>query len=199
MPWATRVAWCPAYAYPWEPVAPAPHSCAFAWAESLTGPVSAAAEAMRARRESVRKRRMQDRSAPRASLGHPSFQRSPHPERAAIRARVPRLARPKGRSAPSNDQELQTFLNDWTSTISDGMSSTTTSPRPSKATRHVPLWRRALPWVGAALLLAGAIAALAVFVGNTASSPKETFSNEPAVDVTKPQKSIAVPPEVKAI
>jgi len=79
------------------------------------------------------------------------------------------------------------------------MSSTTTSPRPSKATRHVPLWRRALPWVGAALLLAGAIAALAVFVGNTASNPKETFSNEPAVDVTKPEKSITVPPEVKTI
>jgi hypothetical protein len=79
------------------------------------------------------------------------------------------------------------------------MSSTTTSPRPSKATRHVPLWRRALPWVGAALLLAGAIAALAVFVGNTASNPKETFSDEPAVDVTKPEKSITVPPEVKTI
>jgi hypothetical protein len=79
------------------------------------------------------------------------------------------------------------------------MSSTTTSPRPSKATRHVPLWRRALPWVGAALLLAGAIAALAVFVGNTASNPEETFSNEPAVDVTKPEKSITVPPEVKTI
>jgi len=79
------------------------------------------------------------------------------------------------------------------------MSSTATSPRPSKATRHVPLWRRALPWVGAALLLAGAIAALAVFVGNTASNPKEAFSDEPAVDVTKPQKSITVPPEVKAI
>ena len=74
-----------------------------------------------------------------------------------------------------------------------------TSPRPSKATRHVPLWRRALPWVGAALLLAGAIAALAVFVGNTASNPKETFSNEPAVDVTKPEKSITVPREVKTI
>jgi hypothetical protein len=79
------------------------------------------------------------------------------------------------------------------------MSSTTTSPRPSKATRHVPLWRRALPWVGAALLLAGAIAALAVFVGNTASNPKETFSDEPAVDVTKQEKSITVPPEVKTI
>jgi hypothetical protein len=79
------------------------------------------------------------------------------------------------------------------------MSSTTTSPRPSKATRHVSLWRRALPWVGAALLLAGAIAALAVFVGNTASNPKETFSDEPAVDVTKPEKSITVPPEVKTI
>jgi hypothetical protein len=79
------------------------------------------------------------------------------------------------------------------------MSSTTTSPRPSKATRHIPLWRRALPWVGAALLLAGAIAALAVFVGNTASNPKETFSDEPAVDVTKPEKSITVPPEVKTI
>ena len=79
------------------------------------------------------------------------------------------------------------------------MSSTTTSPRPSKATRHVPLWRRALPWVAGALLLAGAIAALAVFVGNTANDSKETFSNEPAVDVTKPQKSITVPPEVKTI
>ena len=79
------------------------------------------------------------------------------------------------------------------------MSTTTTSPRPSKATRHVPLWRRALPWVGGALLFAGAIAALAVFVGNTASDPKETFSNEPAVDVTKPQKNIKVPAEVRSV
>ena len=79
------------------------------------------------------------------------------------------------------------------------MSTTTTSPRPSKATRHVPLWRRALPWVGGALLFAGAIVALVVFVGNTASDPKETFSNEPAVDVTKPQKNIKVPAEVRSV
>ena len=79
------------------------------------------------------------------------------------------------------------------------MSTTTTSPRPSKATRHVPLWRRALPWVGGALLFAGAIVALVVFVGNTANAPKETFSNEPAVDVTKPQKNIKVPAEVRSV
>ena len=66
------------------------------------------------------------------------------------------------------------------------MSTTTTSPRPSKATRRVPLWRRALPWAGGLLLFAGAIVALVVFVGNTANAPKETFSNEPAVDVSKP-------------
>ncbi len=79
------------------------------------------------------------------------------------------------------------------------MSTTTTSPRPSKATRHVPLWRRALPWLGGALLFAGAIAALVVFVGNTATPQKETFSDEPAVDVTKPQKNIKVPAEVRSI
>ena len=79
------------------------------------------------------------------------------------------------------------------------MSSTTTSPRPSKATRQVPLWRRSLPWLGGALLFAGAIAALAVFVGNTAGSQKETFSNEPAVDVTKPQKNLKVPAEARAV
>lgn len=79
------------------------------------------------------------------------------------------------------------------------MSTTTTDPRPSKATRHVPLWRRALPWAGGLLLLVGAIAALAVFVGNTADAPKEAFSNEPAVDVTKPQKNMKVPAEVRSI
>ena len=84
------------------------------------------------------------------------------------------------------------------STPSD-MSTAATSPRPSKATRHVPLWRRALPWVGGAALLAGAIVALAVFLGDTAHPQKETFSNEPAVDVTKPEKNVTVPPEVKLI
>ena len=79
------------------------------------------------------------------------------------------------------------------------MSTTTTSPRPSKATRHVPLWRRALPWVGGLLLFAGAIVALVVFVGNTANAPKETFSDEPAVDVTKPQKNVKVPAEVRSV
>ena len=76
------------------------------------------------------------------------------------------------------------------------MSTTTTSPRPSKATRHVPRWRRALPWVGGVLLIAGVIVALATFLGSS-DAPKETFSNEPAVDVTKPVKNIAVPAEVK--
>ena len=79
------------------------------------------------------------------------------------------------------------------------MSTTTTSPRPSKATRHVSLWRRALPWVGGSLLFAGAIVALVVFVGNTANAPKETFSDEPAVDVTKPQKNVKVPAEVRSV
>jgi hypothetical protein len=79
------------------------------------------------------------------------------------------------------------------------MSATTTSPRPSKATRKVPLWRRALPWVAGLALLVGALVALAVLFGNTANPPKETFSNEPAVDVTKPEKNIKVPPEVKKI
>ncbi len=79
------------------------------------------------------------------------------------------------------------------------MSTTATSPRPSKATRHVPLWRRALPWVGAALLFAGVIVAMAVFLGNTANDPKETFSNQPVVDVTKPEKNIPVPPEVRKL
>jgi hypothetical protein len=79
------------------------------------------------------------------------------------------------------------------------MSATTTSPRPSKATRRVPLWRRALPWVAGVVLFFGAIAAMAVFLGNTAHPQKETFSNEPVVDVTKPEKTIQVPAEVKTI
>jgi len=49
------------------------------------------------------------------------------------------------------------------------------------------------------MLFAGAIAAMAVFVGNSANNPKETFSNEPAVDVTKPEKNIQVPTEVKKL
>ena len=79
------------------------------------------------------------------------------------------------------------------------MSTTATSPRPSKATRRIPLWRRSLPWLGGLLLFAGVIVALAVFVGNTAPDQKETFSNEPAVDVTKPQKNIKVPAEVRSV
>ena len=79
------------------------------------------------------------------------------------------------------------------------MGSATTRPRPSRATRRVSLWRRALPWLGGVILGIGAIAAVAVFFGGTASPPKETFSNEPVVDVTKPQKSIAIPAEVKTI
>jgi hypothetical protein len=73
------------------------------------------------------------------------------------------------------------------------------SPRPSKATRHVPFWRRALPWLGGIAAFFGAIVLLAVFLGNTANPPKETFSNEPVVDVTKPEKTIPVPPEVKRL
>ena len=79
------------------------------------------------------------------------------------------------------------------------MSTATTSPRPSKATRRVPLWRRASPWVGGVMLTIGAIVAAAVFFGGTANPPKETFSNVPVVDVTKPEKNIAVPAEVKTI
>src|SRR5262245_1009602 len=79
------------------------------------------------------------------------------------------------------------------------MSATTSSPRPSKSTQHVPFWRRALPWVGGLVLLVGAVAALPVFVGNTASPEPEHFSNEPVIDVTKPEKTIKVPAEVKQI
>ena len=73
------------------------------------------------------------------------------------------------------------------------------SPRPSKATRHVPLWRRALPWVGGALLFAGAIVALVVFVGNTANAPEGDVLGRAAVDVTKPQKNVKVPAEVRSV
>ena len=83
--------------------------------------------------------------------------------------------------------------------MASGMSATTTSPRPSKATRRVPLWRRALPWVGGLVLVAGAIVALVVFFGNTANPQKETFSNQPVVDATKPEKTVKVPREVRQI
>ena len=79
------------------------------------------------------------------------------------------------------------------------MSSTTTSPRPSKATRHVPLWRRALPWVGGALLLAGAIAALAVFVGNTANIPEGDVLQRACRGRDEAAEEHTVPPEVKSI
>jgi hypothetical protein len=78
------------------------------------------------------------------------------------------------------------------------MSDVTTSPRPSKATRRVPMWRRALPWVAGVVLFFGAIAAIAVFFGDT-DPPKETFSNQPVEDVTKPEKNIKVPAEVRQI
>jgi hypothetical protein len=83
--------------------------------------------------------------------------------------------------------------------MSTGMSATTTSPRPSKATRKVPRWRRALPWVAGVVLIAGVIVAMAVFLGNTANPSPEKFSNEPVVDVTKPEKTIKVPTEVRTI
>ena len=69
-------------------------------------------------------------------------------------------------------------------------------PRRRRATFRCGVGR--CPGSAGALLFAGAIVALVVFVGNTAS-PKETFSNEPAVDVTKPQKNIKVPAEVQAV
>src|SRR5262245_49587473 len=78
------------------------------------------------------------------------------------------------------------------------MSEATTSPRQSKATRRVPLWRRALPWFAGLVLFVGAIVALAVFFGDT-DGPKETFSNQPVEDVTKPEKNIKVPSEVRQI
>ena len=78
------------------------------------------------------------------------------------------------------------------------MSTAATSPRPSKATRRVPRWRRWLPWIGGTLLIVGILVALAAFLGDTAP-PQEKFTNEPVVDVTKPEKNIAVPTEVRQI
>lgn len=53
--------------------------------------------------------------------------------------------------------------------------------------------------VAGLVLVVGARVALAGFFGNTADPPKETFSNEPVVDVTKPQKNIEVPLGVRKI
>jgi len=88
-------------------------------------------------------------------------------------------------------------LNGAATTIRPEMSTTPTGPRPSKATRRIPWWRRVLPWACGATLAIGILVAAAVFLGDTAP-PKETFSNEPA-DVTKPEKNIALPAEVKQI
>lgn len=78
------------------------------------------------------------------------------------------------------------------------MSTTATSPRPSKATRRVPLWRKALPWVAGVALFFGVIVALIVFFGNTAQPQKEHFSNQPAV-VSRPEKEVPLPAGVKQI
>ena len=78
------------------------------------------------------------------------------------------------------------------------MSTTTTSPRPSKATRRTPFWRKALPWVGGLVVCAGAIVALVVLFGDK-NPPKEVFSNQPVVDVNQKELAIKVPPEVKSI
>ena len=78
------------------------------------------------------------------------------------------------------------------------MSTTATSPRPSKATRRTPFWRKALPWVAGLVLFAGAFAALAFLFGNK-NPPKEVFSNQPAVDVNQKELAIKVPAEVKTL
>lgn len=78
------------------------------------------------------------------------------------------------------------------------MSTTATSPRPSKATQKTPFWRRALPWAAGLLLLAGAFAGLALIFGNK-NPPKQVFTNEPVVDVNQKELAIKVPAEVKTI
>src|SRR5262245_15467989 len=50
---------------------------------------------------------------------------------------------------------------------------------------------RWLPWLAGLVLLAGIIAALVAFVGNTATSNQLPLSNKPPV-IDKPQKTVAL-------
>ncbi len=78
------------------------------------------------------------------------------------------------------------------------MSSTAWSPRPSKATRHVPLWRKALPWAAGVAGFVAFFVLLAVVFGGKDPAPQH-FSNQPAVDMTKPEKTIKVPAEAREV
>jgi hypothetical protein len=78
------------------------------------------------------------------------------------------------------------------------MSATTTSPRPSKATRRTPFWRKALPWLAGLAAFAGLVLILALVFGDK-NPPKEVFSNEPVVDVNQKELAIKVPAEVKLL
>lgn len=77
------------------------------------------------------------------------------------------------------------------------MGATAWSPRPSKATRKVPLWRKALPWLIGLAAICVLVAFVAVVFGNRNPLP-EHFSNQP-VDVVKPEKSITVPDDAKLV
>jgi hypothetical protein len=56
-----------------------------------------------------------------------------------------------------------------------------------------------LPWVSVAILAVGAVAFLVTFYGNTASTEPEKFTNEPAVDVSKPPAAAPLAPEVRRV
>jgi hypothetical protein len=62
-----------------------------------------------------------------------------------------------------------------------------------------PTWRKALPWAVGVGAVAGGIAALIIFVGNTGHSTATPLSDKPAKDVSQVPKTIKLDPAARRV